>query len=268
MGKGGKALKWLIGGKTTKGIGQTKKVGMFGGAFRKGGALRFGKGSRFRPIKGTQTELASKLSKGKTLPEGAGKVMGQGDTIDDAFKGMGVKAFNNGNYPIPKGHYIVDASNKIIAIGGKSTATMSTKWTKGMKVVKVSTKVSAAAKAEKMAKLVALAKNIPAPKVPGIGTTFRVGFLVTAGYGFYRVISIMGSVSDRAEDVINNFYGIDCDDGDTACEERGARNLLWSGVLGIAVVGGVIYMVAKPKGGKDKQEVEIKISKDEAATAA
>jgi hypothetical protein len=267
MGKAKGLKTFLFGTKTTKGVSNVGKVGMFGGAFRKGGALRFGKGSRFRPIKGTKIELASKLSKGKTLPQGAGKVMGQGDTIDDAFKGMGIKALGNGNYRIPKGHYIVDASNKIIAIGGKSTATMSTKWTKGMKIVKVSTKVSTAVKTQKMAKLVSLAKA-SGLKVPGIGTTFRVGFLVTAGYGFYRVISIMGSVSDRAEEVINNFYGIDCDEGDTACEERGAKNLLLSGVLGIAVVGGIVYMVAKPKGGKDKQEVEIKISKDEAATAA
>lgn len=263
----GKVTAFLFGTKTTKGVSKVGKVGMFGGAFRKGGALRFGKGSRFRPITGTKTELASKLSKGQTLPSSAGKIVGQGDTLDDAFKGMGVTAFNKGGYPIPKGHYIVDASNKIIAIGGKSTATMSTKWTKGMKVVKVSTKVSTAVKTQKMAKLVSLAKA-SGLKVPGIGTTFRVGFLVTAGYGFYRVISIMGSVSDRAEEVINNFYGIDCDEGDTACEERGAKNLLLSGVLGIAVVGGIVYMVAKPKGGKDKQEVEIKISKDEAATAA
>tara|TARA_R110002096_G_scaffold287488_2_gene481139 strand:- start:4 stop:798 length:795 start_codon:yes stop_codon:yes gene_type:complete len=263
----GKLGVFFFGTKTAKGVSNVGKVGLFGGALRKGGALRFAKGSKFRPIKGTSTELAGMLSKGKTLPKGSGKVMGQGDTLDDAFKGMGVKAFNKGGYPIPKGHLIVDANNKIIAIGGKSTATMSTKWTKGMKVVKISSKSSNAAKTAKMVKLRQLAKS-SGLKVPGVGTTFRFGFLVTAGYGFYRVISIMGSVSDKAEEVINNFYGIDCEEGDVVCEERGAKNILLSGVLGLAVVGGIIYVVAKPKGKSGKQEVEIKISKDEAVTTA
>jgi len=197
-----------------------------------------------------------------------------GDNLDDAFSGIkGIKKGAGGKgYIVPKGYAVVDDAGKVMGRGGSSfgaSSKASKTWNTTYRVVKVTDKITDANKTAKIVGVLGKAKQIgKAVPIPGIGKTFRIGFLVTAGYGFYRIISITGAVSDKAEEVINNFYGIDCEDGDVACEERGAKNMILSGVLGIAVVGGLLYMSLKPKGKEDKQEVEIKISKDEAVTTA
>jgi hypothetical protein len=231
----GKLGVWLVGSKTAKGVSKAGKVGAFGGVFRKGGALTFRKGTKFRPIKGV-------ISMGDEVPVGA-KLVGKGKNIDEVFDGVGAFKFKNGNYRIPKGHYVVK-NGKILAIGGKSTKGL--KWTEGMQLVSVSRKLPKAVKTARMAKIVSMAKSTGLT-LPGVKTTLKVGMLVTVGYGFYRVIGTIGLVSDAAEDVINNFYGINCDEDDTECQSQGAKNMLATGILGVVVIGGVAYYMLKPK---------------------
>ena len=49
---------------------------------------------------------------------------------------------------------------------------------------------------------------------------------------------------------INNFYGINCEEGDTECQNKGAKNMLLTGLLVTAGVGGLIVLSLK----KDSQE--------------
>mgnify|MGYP003127069470 FL=1 len=223
---------------------------MVGALIRKGGTWLAGRGARAT----TKVNVGGKFK----------YVSGSGDSLDDAFKGLpGVKRTAAGDgWRIPQGHMVVDDTGKVLGKGGKSFTKET--WKGSYRVVKVN-RLSPSVKAARSSSILSKAKSIP---VPGFKNTFRFGFIAVVGYGTYRLISIIGSVSDRAEEVINNFFGIDCEEGDTVCEERGAKNMLLTGVLGITVVGGLLYMSLKPKGKEDKQEVEIKISKDEAATAA
>tara|TARA_Y100000592_G_C5341798_1_gene254581 strand:- start:38 stop:709 length:672 start_codon:yes stop_codon:yes gene_type:complete len=223
---------------------------MVGALIRKGGTWLAGRGARAT----TKVNVGGKFK----------YVSGSGDSLDDAFKGLpGVKRTAAGDgWRIPKGHMVVDDTGKVLGKGGKSFTKET--WKGSYRIVKVN-RLSPSVKAARSSSILSKAKSIP---VPGFKNTFRFGFIAVVGYGTYRLISIIGAVSDRAEEVINNFFGIDCEDGDIVCEERGAKNMLLTGVLGITVVGGLLYMSLKPKGKEDKQEVEIKISKDEAATAA
>ena len=223
---------------------------MVGALIRKGGTWFAKRGARAT----TKANVGGKFK----------YVSGSGDSLDDAFKGLpGVKKTAAGDgWRIPQGHMVVDDTGKILGKGGKSFT--KTTWKGSYRVVKVN-RLSPSVKAARSSSILSKAKSIP---VPGFKNTFRFGFIAVVGYGTYRLISIMGSVSDRAEEVINNFFGIDCEEGDTACEERGAKNMLLTGVLGITAVSGLLYLSLKPKEKEGKQEVEIKISKDEAATAA
>ena len=241
---------------------------MVGQLFKWGGkAAKTGsKGSKVTKI-GSTGWFARRSLKNTTKANVGGKfsyVSNTGDSLDDAFKGLpGVSqtAAKDG-WKIPKGYMVVDDTGKVLGKGGKSFTKET--WKGSFRVVKVN-RLNPSVKAARSSSILSKAKSIP---VPGFKNTFRFGFIAVVGYGTYRLISIMGAVSDRAEEVINNFFGIDCEEGDTVCEERGAKNMLLTGVLGITVVGGLLYMSLKPKGKEDKQEVEIKISKDEAATAA
>ena len=242
---------------------------MVWGLFRKG-TQAGSKGSKVTKIGSTGWFARRSLSK-TTKANVGGKfkyVSGTGDSLDDAFKGLpGVTPTVAGDgWKIPKGYMVVDDTGKVLGKGGKSFTKET--WKGSFRVVEVS-RLSTSAKAAKASSIASKAKNIATSiPIPGLGTTFKLGFLSVIGYSAYRLISIVGGESDRAEEVINNFFGIDCEEGDIVCEERGAKNMLLTGVLGIAVVGGLLYMSLKPKGKEDKQEVEIKISKDEAATAA
>ena len=74
--------------------------------------------------------------------------------------------------------------------------------------------------------------------------------VVTLGYWTWSTVSVIGSLSDAAEDTINNFFGVNCEDGDTECQEKGAKNMLLSGLLVTAGIGGLVVLSLK----KDSQE--------------
>ena len=244
------------------------------GLFRRG-AQAGSKGSKVTKI-GSTGFFARRAMDKKIMANLGGKfknVSKAGDNLDDAAKAAGLSKTGGkaGAYKLCKGCKVIDDAGDVVStpgsvIGGTGNAT---KWKEGYRIVKVTSKIDKTTKTAKAVGVLGKAKQIgSAIPIPGIRTTFNLGVLAVIGFSAYSIISIVGNVSDRAEEVINNFYGIDCEDGDTVCEERGAKNMLLTGVLGITVVGGLLYMSLKPKGKEDKQEVEIKISKDEAATAA
>ncbi len=74
--------------------------------------------------------------------------------------------------------------------------------------------------------------------------------IAVIGYGTWRALSLIGVVSEAAEDTINNFFGINCEDGDTQCQERGAKNMVNTGLLVAAGIGGLVVLSLK----KDSQE--------------
>ena len=75
------------------------------------------------------------------------------------------------------------------------------------------------------------------------------GFAII-GYGTWRALCLIGVISESAEDAINNFFGVNCEDGDTECQEKGAKNMLLSGLLVTAGIGGLVVLSLK----KDSQE--------------
>ena len=74
--------------------------------------------------------------------------------------------------------------------------------------------------------------------------------IAVIGYGTWRALNLVGVVSEAAEDTINNFFGINCEDGDTQCLERGAKNMVNTGLLVAAGIGGLVVLSLK----KDSQE--------------
>jgi len=87
------------------------------------------------------------------------------------------------------------------------------------------------------------------------------GILGATGYGFYRAIGIIGIFSDAAENTINNFYGINCEEtceGDSdcisACQEKGSRNMI---LTGVAIAGGVGLLIALKFGGSKSNELVV-----------
>ena len=81
------------------------------------------------------------------------------------------------------------------------------------------------------------------------GTTIASIFVV-GGFMIWKSTSLIGVLSEAAEDTINNFYGINCEEGDTECQNKGAKNMLLTGLLVTAGVGGLIVLSLK----KDSQE--------------
>lgn len=75
------------------------------------------------------------------------------------------------------------------------------------------------------------------------------GFAII-GYTTWRALSIVGVISEAAEDTINNFFGVNCEDGDTQCKDAGAKNMLNTGLLVAAGIGGLVVLSLK----KDSQE--------------
>ena len=75
------------------------------------------------------------------------------------------------------------------------------------------------------------------------------GFAVI-GFTAWRAISLIGVISESAEDTINNFFGINCAENDIACQEQGAKNMLNTGLLVAAGIGGLIVLSLK----KDSQK--------------
>ena len=130
-------------------------------------------------------------------------------------------------------------------------------WTSDM--VLVSNKLPAAVKTSRGARVLEMAGNIP---IPAGKTSFRLGVFAVVGYTAWRTLGIVGTVSDAAEETINNFFGINCDESDTACQEQGAKNMLMTGVIVAALgVGGIVLLTRKPKA------QEIKVVSDTGAAA-
>ncbi len=78
----------------------------------------------------------------------------------------------------------------------------------------------------------------------------KISFIAVIGYGTWRALSVIGVLSEAAEETINNFFGVNCEHGDTECQEKGAKNMLLSGLLVTAGIGGLVVLSLK----KDSQE--------------
>lgn len=227
------------------------------------------KGSKVTTRLGTTGWFARRAANKKVMTNVGGKFKNMskaGDNLDDAAKAAGLSPTTGkaGAYKLCKGCKVVDDAGDLVktpghVIGGAGDAT---KWKEGYRIVKMDDVTKTAKAVGVLNKAKQIGTAIP---IPGIKTTFRLGVLAVVGYGGYRLISIIGLVSDTAEEAINNFYGISCEDNDTSCQEQGAKNMLMTGVLGVVLIGGITYMVLKPKKG---ESVDIKVSsKEEAASA-
>ncbi len=81
------------------------------------------------------------------------------------------------------------------------------------------------------------------------GTTIASIFVV-GGFMIWKSTSLIGVLSEAAEDTINNFFGVNCGEGDAECQDEGAKNMLLTGLLVAAGVGGLVVLSLK----KDSQE--------------
>ena len=128
--------------------------------------------------------------------------------------------------------------NKVVKTGPNEWV----RWTDDMMIVP---KLSDEVVSSRSASLLSMAQKIP---IPAGKTTFRLGIFAVVGYTTWRMLNIVGTISDVAEETINNFFGINCDESDTGCQEQGAKNMLMTGVVVAAIgVGGIMLMVRKPK---------------------
>ncbi len=92
-----------------------------------------------------------------------------------------------------------------------------------------------------------------AKSLPLFGTwknSLVVSGVVLMGYATWKSMSVIGVLSEAAEETINNFFGINCESGDADCQEKGAKNMLLAGLLVTAGVGGLVVLSLK----KDSQE--------------
>lgn len=92
-----------------------------------------------------------------------------------------------------------------------------------------------------------------AKTLPILGTwqnSLVISGVVIFGYATWKSMSVIGVLSEAMEDNINNFFGINCGDGDTTCQEKGAKNMLLTGLLVTAGFAGLVVLSLK----KDSQE--------------
>ena len=155
----------------------------------------------------------------------------QSQWVDDAFR---VNA--SGSIKVSSGFNVYDDLGRLVPKRGGNVW-----WQDGYYLVP---KLDDVTKTARSRSILRTSQSLP---IPAGKTTLRLGIFAVIGYGTWRVLGVVGSVSDRAEDLINTFFGINCPEGDTECQESGAKNMLMSGLLVAALgVGVVILLIGGP----------------------
>ena len=223
-------------------------MGKLGGLFN-----IFGKGSKAGKGLDEVAALTAKLGDAtKTLDD-----VGDLSKLDD----LG----DAGKYVSVKGGKVKPNDGYFIKLPDGSTTKSATKWEKGMKIVPTKGRLASLSKIDNATKA-ARGKNLTkadsvwqpnAMRNLKVGAMF--GALGTMGYVFYRAIGIVGTFSDAAESNINNFFGMDCEENCEddaacleACQERGSRNMVLTGVAIIGVIG--LLVMSKSGGKKEKSD--------------
>ena len=187
--------------------------------------------------------------KGRVFTGGISSLRVADDLPEGAIAEFGKGAKSN-RVKVGKNFKVLDSkTGKLIPKGKGGWVT----WTDDMALVP---KLSKSVKTSRGVNLLKLGEDIP------LWGTVKIGIVAVIGYGVWNALGIVGSVSETAEETINNWFGVNCHESDTTCQEQGAKNMLMTGVIVTAIgVGGVMLMMKKPKA------QEIKVVSDTGAAA-
>lgn len=172
---------------------------------------------------------------GKGAKSGDEIVAISGKSLDEVGSIMGKQVTSGGKLQIGAGWRLVDESGSVLKTGGKYIDEVPA----GSKLLKVSE-----ARAVRGTKSLSKSNNFKFPF--SSKTTFRMGVFSVVGYTAWEVISFVGLISSTAEDAINNFFGMNCAEGDSECEEKASNRLVYVG-MGVAAIGAIsLYNFLNP----------------------
>tara|TARA_R110000824_G_scaffold127751_2_gene288107 strand:+ start:230 stop:853 length:624 start_codon:yes stop_codon:yes gene_type:complete len=178
------------------------------------------------------------------------KVLSPSGSIDDVSKNLGIELNRTGSISLPSGQRVRAADGSLVPTNNNiySKNDWDTSWevidakdyNKARAAFKVSNNISVAETNFTLKKF-----------IPTATTSWNLGVFAVVGGTAYSILSIVGSISTGLEETVNNFFGIDCEEG-SECEAKGARNQT---ILGIAIAGVGILSIASFLGlGKKKEQ--------------
>ena len=178
------------------------------------------------------------------------KVLSPAGSIDDVSKNLGIELKKTGSIELPYGQRIRAADGSLVPTANNTYK--KNDWDTSWEVIDAKEYHKAKA-ASKMSNNISVAEtNFTLKKfIPEASTVWNLGVFAVVGGTAYSILSIVGAVSDGLMETINNFFGIDCEEG-SECDAKGARNQT---ILGIAIAGVGILSLASFLGlGKKKEQ--------------
>ena len=178
------------------------------------------------------------------------KVLSPAGSIDDVSKNLGIELNQKGGIKLPYGQRIRAADGSLVPTANNTYK--KNDWDTSWEVIDAKEYYKAKA-ASKVSNHISVAEtNFTLKKfIPEASTVWNLGVFAVVGGTAYHILSIVGAVSDGLMETINNFFGIDCEEG-SECDAKGARNQT---ILGIAIAGVGILSLASFLGlGKKKEQ--------------
>ncbi len=171
----------------------------------------------------------------KSAKSGDELVSIQGKSLDEVGELMGKSVTDNRKLMIGADWRLVDESGSVLKTGGQWIDEVPA----GAKLLDVNK-----ARAVKGVQSVNTANDFRFPFSPK--TSFRMGVFAVVGYTAWELISFVGVISSTVGDVINNFFGLNCEETDVECQKEASDRLVYLG-MGIAAVGAIsLFNFFKP----------------------
>tara|TARA_R110000765_G_scaffold28015_2_gene67833 strand:- start:570 stop:1199 length:630 start_codon:yes stop_codon:yes gene_type:complete len=179
------------------------------------------------------------------------KVLSPSGSIDDVAKNLGIELNRTGSISLPSGQRVRAADGSLVPSPSNNNIYSKNDWDTSWEVIDAKDYNKARA-AFKVSNNISVAEtNFTLKKfIPTATTSWNLGVFAVVGGTAYRILSIVGSISTGLEETVNNFFGIDCEEG-SECEAKGARNQT---ILGIAIAGVGILSLASFLGLSKKKE--------------
>lgn len=177
-------------------------------------------------------------------------VLSKSGSIGDVSKNLGIELNKKGSISLPSGLRVRRPDGSLVPT--KNNIYSKNDWDTSWEVIDAKDYIKARA-AFKVSNNISVAEtNFTLKKfLPNAKTTWNLGVFAVVGGTAYSILSIVGSISTGLEETVNNFFGIDCEEG-SECEAKGARNQT---ILGIAIAGVGILSLASLLGlGKKKEQ--------------
>ena len=178
------------------------------------------------------------------------KVLSPSGSIDDVSKNLGIELNKKGSISLPSGQRVRASDGSLVPTDNNTYQKKD--WNNTWEVIDHQTYKNELATFKLMDNARKAKSNFTLKKfLPNATTSWNLGVFAAVGGTVYGFLSIVGSISTGLEDTVNNFFGIDCEEG-SECEAKGARNQT---ILGIAIAGVGILSLASFLGlGKKKEQ--------------